>query len=211
MTVLTRSRRPTSPAQTGFEVEAEDRAPTQGQSTLGARTIHTQLRRAGAPHVPAISTVHRVLQWNSLILQPRAHRAVPAWRGFERDAPNDLWPIDGTRVALAHGSPAWIIDILDDAARFAGTTTTNGHQSLHQQLPSEKYQALPKVSPGDPRPRRRKTGTRVLRVSSAATSTSAAARSASAKGGKASRSPSSRPHLTRSSSWNKPPPPSYAN
>ncbi|SOJ57620.1 hypothetical protein MSIMFB_05097 [Mycobacterium simulans] len=39
------------------------------------------------------------------------------------------------------------------------------HQSLDQQLPAEVYQALPKVAPGDPRPRRRKTGPRVLIVS----------------------------------------------
>ena len=32
------------------------------------------------------------------------------------------------------------------------------HQSLGQKLPAEVYQALPKVDPGDPRPRRLKTG-----------------------------------------------------
>lgn len=36
------------------------------------------------------------------------------------------------------------------------------HQSLNQQIPAEVHQALPKVVPGDPRPRRRKTGPRVL-------------------------------------------------
>jgi hypothetical protein len=41
------------------------------------------------------------------------------------------------------------------------------HQSLGQQLPAEVYRALPKVGPGDRRPRRRKTGPRLLLVSSA--------------------------------------------
>ena len=39
------------------------------------------------------------------------------------------------------------------------------HQSLGKQVPAEAYQALPKVGPGDPRPRRRKTDPRVLLVS----------------------------------------------
>jgi transposase InsO family protein len=215
--------------------------------------------------VPAVSTIHRVLQRNSLITPRAQRRAVPAWRRFERYAPNDLWQIDGTQVALADGSIAWVIDILDDHAgfaigatasrRFTATTawrameaaiaehgaprqliSDNGvqfisrdghkpvhfqqrlaamgigqlssrpahpqtcgkleryhrtfkdyyadhgpaatidelqalcdrfrwqynhqrpHQGLGQQLPVEVYQALPKVAPGDPRPRRRKTG-----------------------------------------------------
>lgn len=207
------------------------------------------------------------------MITPRAQRrAVPAWRRFERYAPNDLWQIDGTQVLLTDGSVAWVIDILDDHARFAiGATAAGGsppprrgepwkppspsmaphgsssattgcssspatvtnpctsnsawppwasassapdrhthrrvaswsattapsrtstidhgpattidelqalcdrfrwhynhqrpHQSLGQQLPAEIYQALPKVAPGDPRPRRRKTGPRVLIVS----------------------------------------------
>jgi hypothetical protein len=41
------------------------------------------------------------------------------------------------------------------------------HQSLNQQVPAEKYRALTKVTAGDPRPRRRKSGSRLLRVSSA--------------------------------------------
>lgn len=39
--------------------------------------------------------------------------------------PNDLWQIDGTQVALADESLVWIIDILDDHARYAiGATAT---------------------------------------------------------------------------------------
>ena len=45
-------------------------------------------------------------------------RTLPAWRRFERYAPNDLWQIDDTQVALGDGSVAWVIDILDDHARF---------------------------------------------------------------------------------------------
>jgi transposase InsO family protein len=274
-----RSRRPlSSPMSTSAEMEAEIVRLRKANPRWGARTIHSQLRRAGASHVAAVSTIHRVLQRNALIPPRRSRRAVSAWRRFERYAPNDLWQIDGTQVALADGSLAWVIDILDDHARFAlGATATqrfsvmaawraietaitehgaprqlisdNGlqfisrdghkpvhfqqrlaamgikqlrarprhpqtcgkleryhrtfkefyadegpaasidelqalcdrfrwhynherpHQSLNQQVPAEKYQALPKVKPGDPRPARRKTGPRVLTVSNAGTIT----------------------------------------
>jgi transposase InsO family protein len=267
------SRRPlTSPAQTMPDLEAEIVRIRKANPRWGARTIHTHLVRSGAPHVPAVSTIHRVLQRNSLITPRAQRRAVPAWRRFERYAPNDLWQIDGTQVTLTDGSVAWVIDILDDHARFAigatasrrFTATTawrametaiaehgaprqlisdNGvqfisrdghkpvhfqqrlaamgirqlssrpahpqtcgkleryhrtfkdfyadhgpattidelqalcdrfrwhynhqrpHQGLNHQLPAEVYQALPKVAPGDRRPRRRKTGPRVLIVS----------------------------------------------
>jgi transposase InsO family protein len=33
--------------------------------------------------------------------------------------PNHLWQIDGTQVTLTDGSPAWVVDILDEHARFA--------------------------------------------------------------------------------------------
>lgn len=266
------SRRPkTSPAHTAAELETEIVRLRKANPRWGARTIHSHLRRAGAPHVPAISTIHRVLQRNSLITPRERRRAVPAWRRFERYAPNDLWQIDGTQVELDDSSKAWIIDILDDHARFAiGATAArrftataawrametaigehgaprqlisdngtqfisrDGHQPVHfqqrlaamgirqlssrpahpqtcgkleryhrtfkdfyadhgpaatieelqalsdqfrwhynhqrphqgidDQLPAEVYQALPKVGPGDSRPRRRKTGPRVLMV-----------------------------------------------
>jgi transposase InsO family protein len=71
------------------------------------RTIHAQRRRAGAPHVPADLAMHHVLQRNSWIPSRRSRRAKPAWRRFLRYAPNDLWQIDGTQVALADGSAVW--------------------------------------------------------------------------------------------------------
>ena len=100
-------------------MEAEIVRLRKANPRWGARTIHTHLRRAGTPHVPAVSTIHRVLQRYSLIPPQRQRRAVPAWRRFERYAPNDLWQIDGTQVALADGSLAWVIDILEDHARYA--------------------------------------------------------------------------------------------
>lgn len=268
------SRRPlSSPDRTGEEVEAEIVRMRTANPRWGARTIHTHLLRAGVPAVPTVSTIHRVLQRHSLIV-PQPRRNPRTWRRFERHAPNDLWQIDGTQVALADNSKAWIVDILDDHARFAiGATATrqftvlsawrametaitehgaprqlisdNGvqfrsrdghkpvyfqqrleamgiaqlnsrprhpqtcgkleryhrtfkefyaghgpagtiaelqalcdrfrwhynherpHRSLNQLTPATVYQAMPKVAAGDERPRRRKTGARLLLVSSA--------------------------------------------
>jgi transposase-like protein len=120
------SRRPMSaPAQTAIEVEAEIVRMRTVNPRWRARTIHAHPHRTGAPSVPAVSTIHRVLQRNSLIT-PRAKRhAIPERRRFERYAPNDMSQIDGTQVVLTDGSAAWVVDILDDHARFAiGTTTT---------------------------------------------------------------------------------------
>ncbi len=73
------SRRPLrSPAQTLPDLEAEIVRIRKANPRWGARTIHTQLVRSGAPHVPAVSTIHRVLQRNSLITPRTQRRAVPS-------------------------------------------------------------------------------------------------------------------------------------
>jgi transposase InsO family protein len=64
-----------------------------------------------------VSTIHRVLERNRLVAA-RPPRRARARKRFERELANDLWQIDGTRLALAAGEPAWIIDCLDDHARF---------------------------------------------------------------------------------------------
>jgi transposase InsO family protein len=84
----------------------------------GARIIQTKLAQAGIKDPPAASTIHRVLQRHGFVVTE--HRRAPhEWKRFERQSPSDLWQIDGTQVALADGSKAWIVDLLDDHARFA--------------------------------------------------------------------------------------------
>ena len=48
--------------------------------------------------------------------QPR--KRPKAYKRFERDVPNDLWQIDATRTHLQDGTEVWIVDALDDHARF---------------------------------------------------------------------------------------------
>jgi transposase InsO family protein len=112
-----RSRRPrSSPAQIepwleGRIVELRRRHPR-----WGARRIHAELARAGI-EPPAVATIHRALRRNHLVA-PQPPRRPKATRRFERELPNDLWQIDGTQLKLASGEPAWILDCLDDHARF---------------------------------------------------------------------------------------------
>jgi transposase-like protein len=69
------SRRPrTSPAQTDLELEAEIVRLRKANPRWGARTIQAHLQRSGAPVVPAVSTIHLVLQCNSLIIPRTARR-----------------------------------------------------------------------------------------------------------------------------------------
>src|SRR4029453_9861800 len=82
----------------------------------GARRIHAELQRSGI-EPPAVATIHRALRRNHLVA-PQPPRQPKASKRFERELANDLWQIDGTQVKLAEGQPAWVVDCLDDHARF---------------------------------------------------------------------------------------------
>jgi transposase InsO family protein len=112
-----RSRRPrSSPAQIEPALEARIVELRKRHRRWGARRIHAELARAGT-EPPAVSTIHRALRRNHLVA-PQPPRRPKASKRFERELPNDLWQIDGTQIKLAGGEPAWIVDILDDHARF---------------------------------------------------------------------------------------------
>lgn len=120
-----RPRRPmSSPSKTPPEIESLIVRLRLDNPRWGARIIHTKLIQAGLTDPPVVSTIHRVLQRHGLVVAQH-HRAPQKWKRFERHAPNDLWQIDGTQVALVDGSKAWIVDLLDDHARLAiGATAT---------------------------------------------------------------------------------------
>jgi transposase-like protein len=112
-----RSRRPrSSPAQIAPALEARIVELRRRHPRWGARRIHAELRRAGI-EPPAVATIHRALRRNRLVA-PQPPRRPRAARRFEREVANDLWQIDGTRLKLADGEPAWVVDCLDDHARF---------------------------------------------------------------------------------------------
>ena len=112
-----RSRRPrSSPAQIEPLLEARIVELRRRHRRWGARRIHAELRRVGI-EPPAVATIHRALRRNHLVASQPVRRPKASKR-FEREHPNDLWQIDATQVKLAGGEPAWIVDCLDDHARF---------------------------------------------------------------------------------------------
>jgi transposase InsO family protein len=83
----------------------------------GARRIRAELLRAAiAP--PAISTIHQALRRNYLVADQPRKKPRKLLRRFERDQPNDLWQIDATEVRLRNGRRAYVVDVIDDHARF---------------------------------------------------------------------------------------------
>jgi transposase InsO family protein len=112
-----RSRRPrSSPAKIEPFLETRIVELRRRHPRWGARRIHAELARAGI-EPPAVATIHRALRRNHLVA-PQPSRRRKATRRFEREVANDLWQIDGTQVKLATGEPAWVVDCLDDHARF---------------------------------------------------------------------------------------------
>jgi transposase InsO family protein len=112
-----RSRRPrSSPGQIEALLEVEIVTMRKRHPRWGARRIHGELARAGW-EPPAVATVHRALKRNHLVAaQPPRRRK--ADKRFEREYANDLWQIDATQIPLADADPVWVVDVLDDHARF---------------------------------------------------------------------------------------------
>jgi transposase InsO family protein len=112
-----RSRQPQrQPARMVAEMELEICRLRKDHPRWGARRIRAELRRAGKP-TPAVSSIHRALVRNHLVAL-RPPRPKPATIRFERESPNDLWQIDATQVVLESGRRLWVMDVLDDHARF---------------------------------------------------------------------------------------------
>lgn len=112
-----RSRRPyRSPNQIDYDLEVEICMMRKDHPRWGARRIRDQLVLAGVDP-PAISTIHQALRRNHLVADQPAKRRKFLKR-FEREAPNDLWQIDATQVRLESRRKVWVVDILDDHARF---------------------------------------------------------------------------------------------
>lgn len=112
-----RSRRPrSSPGKIDPSLEVEIVTMRKRHPRWGARRIHGELARAGL-QPPAVATIHRALKRNHLVAPQPLRRRMARMR-FERELANDLWQIDATQVAFAEGKPGWVVDVLDDHARF---------------------------------------------------------------------------------------------
>jgi transposase InsO family protein len=106
----------TSPARIDPRLEQAICALRKEHPRWGARRIRSELARAGVDP-PAVSTIHQTLTRNHLVAA-RPPRRRPAKKRFERPVANDLWQIDATQVKLADGERVWVVDIVDDHARY---------------------------------------------------------------------------------------------
>lgn len=113
-----RSRAPiTSPNRMDRDLEELICRMRTDHPRWGARRIRAELMRAGiAP--PAVSTIHQALRRGYLIADQPKKKPRKLLRRFEREEPNDLWQIDATKVRLSTGKHAYVIDVVDDHARF---------------------------------------------------------------------------------------------
>jgi transposase InsO family protein len=83
----------------------------------GARSIRARLARQGVA-VPSARTVHRVLVREGLVEPQPAKRPRSSFTRFEHPAPNACWQLDGTWWALADGTTAAILRVIDDHSRL---------------------------------------------------------------------------------------------
>ena len=112
-----RSRQPINqPQRMPAEIEERICKMRKDHPKWGARRIRAELTRKGIDP-PAVSSIHRALVRNHMVALTPA-RPRPATQRFERTSPNDLWQIDATRLLLADETEVWVMDILDDHARF---------------------------------------------------------------------------------------------
>jgi len=117
-----RSRRPhRSPVQTPAEVEdeiVELRKSLSDQGLdAGAHTIGFHLaERAGA--APSVATIWRILSRRGFVTPQPQKRPRSSFVRFQADQPNERWQADITHWTLADGSPADILNILDDHSRL---------------------------------------------------------------------------------------------
>jgi transposase InsO family protein len=117
-----RSRRPRgSPSRTSEELEdeiVELRKSLSDQGLdAGAHTIafHLASRRE---IVPSVATIWRVLSRRGFVTPQPQKRPKSSFVRFEAEQPNERWQADITHWALADGSPADILNTLDDHSRL---------------------------------------------------------------------------------------------
>jgi transposase InsO family protein len=118
-----RSRRPrSSPQQIARELEEEIvelRKSLAGEGLdAGAATIAFHLAARHDGRSPAVSTIWRVLTRRGFVTPQPGKRPRSSYVRFQADQPNERWQLDITRWQLADGSPAEILNIIDDHSRL---------------------------------------------------------------------------------------------
>lgn len=122
------SRRPHhSPLRSAAEIEALVLSVRDAHPAWGARKIGRVLEDRGHT-VPAVSTIHAILNRHGRIVPPAGTPGQP-YKRFEKEAPNLLWQMDFKGwIKLADGSPCYPLTIVDDHSRFAPCLKACGDQ-----------------------------------------------------------------------------------
>jgi transposase InsO family protein len=82
----------------------------------GARTLHYHLGESGF-EVPALATIHRVLQRRGFVTPQPQKRPRSSWIRFESSLPNETWQTDMTHWHLENEEPVEIVNFIDDYSR----------------------------------------------------------------------------------------------
>ena len=86
----------------------------------GADTIAAHLATdASITHVPAVSTIWRILHRRGFVIPQPHKRPRSSWKRFEADMPNQCWQADVTHWQLADHTEVEILNIIDDHSRLA--------------------------------------------------------------------------------------------
>ena len=114
-----RSRRPRHTRnKTADDVEKAVVELRRTHPAWGARKLRTRLKTLGQADVPAVSTVHGILQRHGLIA-PNAVAPQHAWQRFEHAAPNHLWQMDFKGHFALQTARCHPLTVLDDHSRFS--------------------------------------------------------------------------------------------
>jgi len=113
--VVERSRRPAhSPVRT--ETVQEERVEVLRRETgWGAKKLAVLLSEEGVPL--KVITINRILKRRGLVRKKESH--TPALQRFERDAPNQLWQMDGKGEYRGAEGSCHPLSLLDDHSRYA--------------------------------------------------------------------------------------------
>ena len=113
------SRRPFhTPNRISEELENLIISYRSDEPALGAAKIRRMLENDGYGHLPAISTVNKVLKRNDLITKEASAAAKKTVR-FEKELPNDMWQSDFKGDFLMRdGLRCYPLSILDDSSRM---------------------------------------------------------------------------------------------
>jgi transposase InsO family protein len=135
--LLDQSRRPLqAPARSSGPIEAQVLAARHAHPKWGARKLKRWLEDRGAAAMPAVSTVHAILQRHGQISAADSAAHTP-WQRFEHAAPNDLWQMDFKGHFGAGRGRCHALTVLDDHSRYVvclGALASEGFDTTQQRL-----------------------------------------------------------------------------